>query len=211
MKGADKMQATYRVGILLFNYVDVLDFAGPYEVFNLTTYKDSDVKKLFSNKLDEKPFKVSTVSHDGSQITVHNGLKVTPDYSFSDCPDFDLIVIPGGPWQAMKSVARNNEIIDWIASHQDKLVASVCTGAFFVAKAGLLEGKKATTNRAALDLFASSFPNIEVVQNVKYVDEDSVITSAGISAGINMALHIVSKLLDEEASKRTAYTIEFEI
>lgn len=200
----------YNVGILLFDGVDALDFSGPYEVFNLTTYSSGDVKKLFANRLEEKPFNVSTVSHDGSQITVHNGLKVIPDYRFSNCPDFDLIIVPGGPLKAMKSVSDNNDIIDWIYSYKDKLVASVCTGAFFVAKAGLLEGKKATTNRVALDLFQTSFPNIEVIRNVKFVDEESVMTSAGISAGINMALHIVSKLFDEEMSLRTAHTIELD-
>lgn len=204
------MLSKYNVGILLFDDVDALDFSGPYEVFNLTTYRSSDVKKLFASKLEEKPFKVNTVSHDGSQIIVHNGLKVIPDYSFSNCPDFDLIIIPGGPLKAMKSVSENQDIIDWISRYKDKLIASVCTGAFFVAKAGLLDGKKATTNRAALDLFDTYFPDIEVIRNVKYVDEGNVITSAGISAGINMALHAVSKLCDEETARRTAQTIEFD-
>ncbi|WP_231687042.1 DJ-1/PfpI family protein [Bacillus sp. JCM 19034] len=190
--------------------VDALDFAGPYEVFNLTTYKDSDVKRLFKNKLEDKPFKVSTVSHDGLQISVHNGLSVTPDFSCTICPEFDLVIIPGGPLKAIKAVGRNKAIINWIASHQNKLVASVCTGAFFVAKAGLLEGKKATTNRVALDFFATSFPNIEVIRDVKFVDAGNVITSGGISAGINMALYVVRKLFDEETSKRTARTIEFD-
>lgn len=204
------MLKNYNVGILLFDYVDALDFTGPYEVFNLTTYSNSDVKKLFSNNLEEKPFKVSTVSQDGKQITVHNGLQVKPDYSFSDAPVYDIVVVPGGPLKALKLVESNEEIITWIENYKDKIVASVCTGAFFLAQAGILNGKKATTNRLALNLLERSFPKVEVIRGVKYVDEGNVITSAGISAGIQMALHVVSKLFDEETAKRTAHTIELD-
>lgn len=204
------MSNKYNVGILLFDHVDALDFTGPYEVFNLTTYHDKDVKKLLTNNLEDKPFKVSTVSQDGKQITVHNGLKVTPDYSFSDAPTFDIIIVPGGPLKALKLVESNKEIITWIESYKDKIVASVCTGAFFLAKAGMLNGKKATTNRVALNLLERSFPEVEVIRDVKYVDEGNIITSAGISAGIQMALHVVSKLFGEETAKRTAYTIELD-
>lgn len=204
------MNNKYNVGILLFDYVDALDFTGPYEVFNLTTYYDNDVKKLFSNNLEDKPFMVSTVSQDGKQITVHNGLKVMPDYSFYDAPTFDIIIVPGGPLKALKLVESNKEIISWIENYKDKIVASVCTGAFFLAQAGLLNGKKATTNRVALNLLERSFPEVEVIRGVKYVDEGNVITSAGISAGIQMALHVVSKLFDEETAKRTAHTIELD-
>lgn len=204
------MNNKYNVGILLFDYVDALDFTGPYEVFNLTTYNDNDVKKLFSNNLEDKPFMVSTVSQDGKQITVHNGLKVMPDYSFYDAPTFDILIVPGGPLKALKLVESNKEIISWIENYKDKIVASVCTGAFFLAQAGLLNGKKATTNRVALNLLERSFPEVEVIRGVKYVDEGNVITSAGISAGIQMALHVVSKLFDEETAKRTAHTIELD-
>lgn len=200
----------YHVGILLFDHVDALDFAGPYEVFNLTTYHQNDVKRLFNNTLEEKPFLVHTVSHDGLQVTVHNGLKVTPDYCFADSPSFDFVIIPGGPLKAMKGVSQNQEIIKWIESYQNKLVASVCTGAFFVAQAGLLDGKKATTNRVALRLLERQFPTVDVIDGVKFVDEGNVVTSAGISAGIQMALHLVRRLFDDETAKRTAHTIELD-
>ncbi|TSB45936.1 DJ-1/PfpI family protein [Alkalicoccobacillus porphyridii] len=204
------MQRNYHVGILLFDYVDALDFSGPYEVFNLTTFNESDVMKLFTNTLDKKPFKVSTISHYGKQITVHNGLKVLPDYSLANAPTFDIIIVPGGPLKAIKLVEKNQEIINWIAGYKDKLVASVCTGAFFLAKAGLLHGKKATTNRSALDLLNIRYPYIEVIRGTKYVDEGNIITSAGVSAGIQMALHVVRKLFDEETARRTAHTIELD-
>ncbi len=150
------------------------------------------------------------MSQDGKQITVHNGLQVKPDYSFSDAPVYDIVVVPGGPLKALKLVESNEEIITWIENYKDKIVASVCTGAFFLAQAGILNGKKATTNRLALNLLERSFPKVEVIRGVKYVDEGNVITSAGISAGIQMALHVVSKLFDEETAKRTAHTIELD-
>ncbi|PID03760.1 AraC family transcriptional regulator [Sporosarcina sp. P2] len=202
----------FSVGILLFDDVDALDFTGPYEVFNMSTYKDEDVRKLFMNQLDlkEKPFLVNTISENGESIKVHNGLIVQPDFSFQNAPDFDVIVVPGGPLGAIITVQENQSIINWIASYgKEKLVISVCTGAFFLAKAGLLQERSATTNKAALSFLEKSYPDINVVKEVKYVDQGNVVTAAGISAGINMTLHVVKKLFDESMSNRTANTIEF--
>ncbi|WP_283234572.1 DJ-1/PfpI family protein [Alteribacter keqinensis] len=196
----------------MFDMVDALDFAGPYEVFNLTTYNEEDVKRLFMSKLliEEKPFKVTTVSKDGEEVMIHNGLVVKPDCAFNNAPLFDIVVIPGGPFKAITTVNSDEKIIKWIAQQSGQaLITSVCTGAFFLAKAGLLDNKNATTNRAALALMERSYPNTRVVQDVKYVDEEDVITAAGISAGINMSLHVVKKYLGDEASNRTARTIEF--
>ncbi|MCJ8008292.1 DJ-1/PfpI family protein [Lederbergia wuyishanensis] len=206
------MMKQFHVGILLFNDVDAMDFVGPYEVFNLSTYKDSDVSKLFLNQLDvkDKPFKVNTVSQDGELITVHNGLKIHPDYSFKTAPSFDIVVIPGGPYRAVKTVSHNEKVINWIANQQDdKLILSVCTGALFLAKAGLLNGKQATTNQAALDLLEKSYPEVEVIGGVKFVDQGNVVTAAGISAGIDMSLHVVGRLLGNDAATRTANAIEY--
>lgn len=202
----------FHVGILLFDDVDALDFTGPYEVFNLTTYKDSDVNKLFLNQLEkkDKPFIVNTISENGESIKVHNGLIVQPDFSFQNAPNFDVIVVPGGPYRAIKSISTNKKVISWIANHkEDILITSVCTGAMFLAKAGLLNGKQATTNRAALELLERSFPEVEVIRGVKFIDQGNVVTAAGISAGIDMALHVVGRLINEEASMRTANTIEY--
>ncbi|WP_340084712.1 DJ-1/PfpI family protein [Siminovitchia sp. FSL H7-0308] len=202
----------FHVGILIFDDVDAMDFVGPYEVFNLSTNKESDVPKLFLNQLPlkEKPFLVNTVSVDGEPITVHNGLKVQPDFSFDTAPGFDVIVVPGGPYRAIKNVSGHASIIDWITQQSKKsLIVSVCTGAFLLAKAGLLNGKKATTNQAALHLLQKSYPEIEVIRDVKYIDQGDIVTSAGISSGIDMSLYIVERLLDEEAAIRTANTIEY--
>lgn len=136
------MQNQYHVGILLFDYVDALDFVGPYEVFNMSTYKRSDVKKLLLNELQDKPFKVSAVSEDRTEVTIHHGLKITPDFSFNNCPSFDFIVIPGGPMRAVEQVSNNNKIHEWIASYDSKLITSVCTGAQLLATLVFLRIKR---------------------------------------------------------------------
>ncbi|MCM3761951.1 DJ-1/PfpI family protein [Alkalihalobacillus oceani] len=205
------MPNQYNVGILLFDHVDALDFAGPYEVFNMTTYEREDVNHLLKGDLprEKKPFLVHTVSENGQDVHVNHGLIVSPDYSLANCPSFDVIIVPGGPLKAITAVSQNKAIIDWIASYHDKLIASVCTGALFVAQSGALAGKRATTHHSALRLLETRHPDIDVVREGKFVDEGTVVTSAGVSAGINMALHVVKKLLGEETAHRTASTINF--
>ncbi|MBB4826225.1 transcriptional regulator GlxA family with amidase domain [Sporosarcina luteola] len=203
----------YQVGILLFDDVDVLDFAGPYEVFNLTTYHDSDVEKLLRNQLkaEDKPFTVKTFSKDGRPIKAHNGLTVLPDYCFESMPSVDVVVVPGGPLRAITSILSDREIMNWLSQQAiNNLVISVCTGALFLAEANLLHGKRATTHKSALNLLERKYSTVEVVGNMKFVDQGNVITSAGISSGINMALHVVEKLVNKEAAVRTAHTIEFD-
>uniref|UniRef100_UPI0034D3FB33 DJ-1/PfpI family protein n=2 Tax=Bacillus TaxID=1386 RepID=UPI0034D3FB33 len=164
----------WSVGIFLFNDVEVLDFAGPFEVFSVT---EAD---------EEKPFTVYTVSQNGEMITARNGLKVKPDYSIEDLPPIDILIIPGGKG-VRENEMQNDIIINWVRQQMKevKLMTSVCTGALLLAKAGLLEGLKATTHWASIQTFKKDFPNIEVMENVKFVDEGHIITSAGISAGIN--------------------------
>lgn len=191
-----------RVGILLFNEVEVLDFAGPFEVFSITTYKDSK----------EKAFTVSTVAETKDIIISRNGLKVVPDYSFSDFQTFDILIIPGG-YGAEEIEIHNKKMIDWIKdqSKKVKILASVCTGAFLLATAKLLDGKKATTHWMDLDRLEKEFKNIIVLRDVKFVDEDHIITAAGISAGINMSFHIIERILDVETARNTAKRMEYDI
>ncbi|WP_028399408.1 DJ-1/PfpI family protein [Ectobacillus panaciterrae] len=190
------------VGILLFNEVEVLDFAGPFEVFSLTTEPHSD----------NKPFLVKTVSQSGEMIKARNGLMVKPDYSFSDAPMFDILIVPGG-YGAEEIEIHNSIVIDWI-KHQAKkveILASVCTGAFLLAKGGLLNNKKATTHWMDLDRLEKEFPFIKVQRNAKFVDEGNIITSGGISAGINMSFHIIKSLLGVEIADKTAKRMEYDI
>lgn len=190
----------WSVGIFLFNEVEVLDFAGPFEVFSITKVHE------------EKPFTVYTVSQNGEMITARNGLKVKPDYSIEDLPPVDILIIPGGKG-ARENEVKNDIVINWVRQQMKevKLMTSVCTGALLLAKAGLLEGLKATTHWASIQTFKKDFPNVEVMENVKFVDEGHIITSAGISAGINMSFHIVKNLLGVGIAEETAKNMEYDI
>ncbi|MEK5287127.1 DJ-1/PfpI family protein [Bacillus sp. EU54] len=194
------MMNKWSVGIFLFNEVEVLDFAGPFEVFSVTEVNE------------EKTFTVYTVSENGEMITARNGLKVQPDYSIENLPPVDILIIPGG-LGARKNEIKNEIVIKWIRQQMKevKLMTSVCTGALLLAKAGLLEGLKATTHWASIEKFKNEFQNVEVIENVKFVDEGHIITSAGISAGINMAFHIVKNLLGVYVAEDTAKRMEYDI
>ena len=137
------------------------------------------------------------------------GMRVIPDHSFEDCPLLDILIVPGGLGERTE---HSNPIIHHFLKSQAKKVstlASVCTGVFFLAAAGLLSGKKATTHYLSLDRLEKRFPDIEVIRDKRYVEDWNVITSAGISAGIDMSLHIVSKHLGEEAAKLAAKEMEY--
>jgi len=190
------------VGILLFDEVEVLDFAGPFEVFSLASYLESG----------EKAFSVKTVSETGGLIRARNGLMVTPEYSFDNAPDFDILIVPGG-YGAEEIEIHNARLIKWLQnrSHQVELLASVCTGAFLLAKAGVLNGKRATTHWMDIDRLQKEFPEVHVVRGKKYVDEGAVITAGGISAGINMSFYVVKKLLGEDVARATAKRMEYDV
>ena len=198
------MTSIQTVGILMFNEVEVLDFAGPFEVFSLAENDSSD-----------KHFNVITIAEQPDPIFARNGLTVIPDYSFTNHPDIDVLVIPGG-YGAEKIEINNPVVIDWIISQAKltKLTLSVCTGALLLAKAGLLAGKSATTHWMDLDNLAS-YPNIEVIANTRFVDASdkmtNIVTSAGISAGIYASLYCVEKLIDSQTMQTTARRMEFDI
>lgn len=203
----------WSVGILLYDYVDALDYSGPYEVFSLSVYDARQVRGLIMNRLkpEEKPFVVHTLSQYGTPITAHNGLRVHPAFRLGDHPKLDLLVIPGGPLAAMKHCLNNTEVLQWIRDqHREGVrLASVCTGALLLAEAGLLAGKRATTNALALDYLEQNYPDVEVMRGVRFVDSGDVMTSAGVAAGIDMALYIVGKRLGEQAARTTAATMEY--
>lgn len=196
------MPQKWKVGILLFNQAEVLDFAGPFEVFSVTAGK----------QISEKPFFVYTVAQTKDSIKARNGLTVVPDYDFKSAPDFDILIIPGG-YGAEEIEINNPAVIQWIKESSKKagLTASVCTGAFLLAKAGLLDGKSATTHWMDIDRLKKEFPAVKVVNGKKFVDEGSIITAGGISAGINMSLYIVGKLMGRETAAATAKRMEYDI
>lgn len=196
------MKRQWKVGILLFDEVEVLDFAGPFEVFSVTTYED----------FTTNAFHVSTVSETGERVMARNGLKVDPDYSFDHAPEFDIIVVPGGPG-AKETQVNNPRVIEWITDQMTKvkIMTSVCTGAFLLAKAGLLDGKEATTHWLSYEKFEESFPKVKLQRDVKFVDQGNILTSGGVSAGINLSLHIVQRLLGKELASNLARGIEYDM
>lgn len=191
----------WKIGIFLFNDVEVLDFAGPFEVFSVTTSEDGS-----------KPFIVQTISETGQMIRARNGLKVYPDYSFQTMPKFDLLIIPGGLGAREREV-HNKTVINWIKEQMGEVqwMASVCTGALLLAEAGLLDGLNATTHWASLTRLEEEYPQVNVVKKVKFVDEGRIITSGGISAGINMSFHLVKRLAGVKIAKETAKRMEYDV
>lgn len=190
------------VGILLFNEVEVLDFAGPFEVFSITTYPDTN----------KKPFIVKTISETGDIISARNGLKIKPDYNFNDVINFNILIIPGG-YGAEEIEIYNSKVIEWIKNKIDNvdILASVCTGSFLLGKTGILDNKNATTHWMDIERFQNEFPKIRVHKNLKYIEDDKIITSGGISAGINMSFYIIEKLLNKDIAKNTAKRMEYDI
>lgn len=180
-----------RVGIVLFDDVQIIDFTGPYEVFGTAG------------------FGVTTVSHDGKPVTTAMGLKVTPDSAFADAPEFDVLLVPGGDVGKAKADAK---LLDFIRSRSAtaKNVLSVCTGAEILANTGLLDGLRATTFHNALDRLAAEHPEIEVVDDQRWVDNGKLITSAGLSSGIDAALHVVSRLRGEDKARSVALHMEYD-
>jgi transcriptional regulator GlxA family with amidase domain len=194
------MEKRVKVGIFVFNEVEVLDFAGPFEVFSLT------------KNGDDKLFEVIVIGETHEPVTARNGLKILPAASFTEMPDLDILIIPGG-YGAEEIEIKNRTAIKWIIEQQKKvkILASVCTGALLLAECGLLNNKKATTHWMDLDRLEHDYPNIEVVRNTKFVDEGDIITSGGISAGINMSFHVVSRLFGSDIAKITARRMEYDI
>jgi transcriptional regulator GlxA family with amidase domain len=193
------------VAILIFNEVEVLDFSGPYEVFSRTrTIKGSDSRK----NTDSAPFNPFTIAMDENIIVATGGLKVIPDYSIDNSPKIDILVVPGG--YGTRPLLNNVDLLNWIKkiSKEAKITSSICTGALLLAKSGILDSKRATTHWAAIEALKSISKSITVITNRRIVD-DGIITSAGVSSGIDMSFEIVSKLFGEEVASDTAKYIEF--
>ena len=193
------------VGILIFDGVEVLDFAGPFEVFSRTR----TVPGTESRRTEESaPFEVFTVARTAAPVAATGGLIVTPTYAFEAAPPIDLLVVPGG--FGTRALLEDPETLAWVTSRSADatLTTSVCTGALVLAKVGLLEHRRATTHHAALELLASLDPTIHIEPNVRYVD-DRIVSSAGVSAGIDMAFHVVERMCGRVVAEETAAYMEY--
>jgi transcriptional regulator GlxA family with amidase domain len=192
------------VGILIFDDVEVLDFAGPFEVFSRTRLQGG----VDARRGEEgAPFQVLTVARSAAPVQAIGGLQVTPHHSFATVPRIDVLLVPGG--FGTRRLLEDAEVLDWVrrTAAAAELVTSVCTGSLLLARVGLLEGKRATTHWAALDLLRQQL-GVEVVSDQRWVD-DGVITSAGVAAGIDMSFYVVEKLHGRAVADETARYIEY--
>lgn len=197
---ADAKPYTRNVAIVLYNGVEILDFSGPAEVFaaagNIGRYDSA------------KAFNVYTVSRTREPIVSQGFIDVVPDYSIDDAPKPDIVVFPGG---GADSVIRDEKWMEWVRTTAagSEHVLTVCTGAFIAGKAGLLEGLEATTWYNAIPGLAKEFPNTKVIPGRRFIDSGKIITTAGVSAGIDGALHLVARTLGRYIADRTAEYMEY--
>jgi transcriptional regulator GlxA family with amidase domain len=188
-----------RIGIVLFNDVEELDAVGPWEVlaYWALNYPDDGVE-------------ISSLSPRGGEVTAAKGLQLVAQYSFADAPGYDVLLHPGG--QGTRPQMRDEEYLAWIQQQRESvaLMTSVCTGSLVYAAAGLLRNRPATTHWAALDLLAKTDPSIEIRADDRYVDDGDIVTSAGVSAGIDMALHLVRRLAGEQRARDVRRGIQYD-
>ena len=181
------------VAIMLFDGVELLDFAGPAEVFIVASQR--------------KPFRVFTVAPARDPIKTMGGITINPDFAFGDAPHADILVVPGG-----NTRAAGAEGVRWIRESAQKadIIMSVCYGAFLLADAGLLDGISATTHRWGIDSLKSAAPKCKVVVGQRYVDSGKIITTAGVTAGIDGALHVVERIYGKDLARWTSeYWMEY--
>ena len=192
-----------RVGILVFPNVEVLDFCGPFEVFSVTRVNEA------ARREEPSPFEVLLVAGTGEPVTATGGLRVIPDVTTAACPPLDVLVVPGG-WGTRAEIA-NDELVAWIAERGTRVetLTSVCTGSMLLGKAGLLDGRHATTHWRSLPWMRDAFPTVTVEDKLHVVEDGHVLTSAGISAGIDMALRVVARYHGEHVARATARNMEY--
>jgi len=192
-----------RVGILIFPNVEILDFCGPYEVFSATRLDEEKRRE------EPSPFEVCLIAEQKDVVVATGGLRVIPDCTLEDCPRLDILLVPGG-WGIRKEI-NNEHIIGWIAESgkQVETLTSVCTGAMLLGRAGLLDGCHATTHWGSLEWMRDSFPSVTVEDKLHVVQDGHILTSAGISAGIDMALRVVASYYGEVVARGTARYMEY--
>lgn len=192
-----------RVGILVFPNVEVLDFCGPFEVFSVTRMNED------TRREESSPFEVLVVAETAEPVMATGGLKVIPDVTTATCPPLDVLVVPGG--FGTRSEIKNERLVAWIAERGKKVetLTSVCTGSMLLGQAGLLDGRHATTHWRALPWMRETFPTVTVEEKLHVVEDGNVLTSAGISAGIDMALRVVARYHGEDVARATARNMEY--
>lgn len=192
------LASPFNVGIYIYQDAEVLDFSGPYEVFS-TANRVAEPHQLFN---------VFLVSELNQPVIARAGYSVNPQYSFANHPQIDVLIVVGGVHNAE---LKKPDVIDWIAqtAKQAKVVASVCTGVFLLAEARLLNNLKVSTHWEDVAALRRAYPTLTVIDSLRWVDEGKFVTSGGISAGIDMGLHLVERLADLALAEKTARQMEY--
>jgi transcriptional regulator GlxA family with amidase domain len=193
---AARSNAAIRVAFLISEDATVIDFCGPWEVFQ-------DVMLHGSGDM-QHPFELYTAAEERRPLRVTGGMRITPDYTLDDAPAPHVLVVP-----AMRGSERSLKWIRKVAA-TSQLTMSVCTGAFQLARCGLLDGLSATTHHDYLDEFAHEFPQVKVERDVRFVEHERVATAAGLTSGIDLALRVVERYFDREVAQSTANYLEHE-
>ncbi len=190
---------TSRIGILMFDEMEELDAVGPWEVLGYWT-------KYFP----EDGYEIMNFSRDGGEVTCAKGLRIATQHSYTTVPDLDVIIYPGG--FGTRGHLKDHTQLEWLRTQRSRVrvVASVCTGSLVLAAAGLLTNRRATTHWASIELLAELDPTIDVRPDDRYVDEGDVVTSAGVSAGIDMALHLVRRFTNDERARQVRRGIQYD-
>jgi transcriptional regulator GlxA family with amidase domain len=191
------------VAIVLFQDIEVLDFCGPFEVFATTRLNEA-------KRQDEpSPFEVLLVAEHPGPVTTSGGMTVMPHYTFENCPRLDILVVPGG-WGTRQEL-NNPIMLAWLQARAQEveLLTAVCTGSMLLGFAGLLHGLHATTHWRSLDWMRAAFPSVTVEYQQHVVEDGRVLTSAGIAAGIDMALKVVERCCGGEIARATAKHMEY--
>ncbi len=196
-------QRTLDINLLLYPEVEILDFAGPYEVFSVASRV-----AVRDGVLPHSAFRVHTVAAEPHQVRARYNLRVQADADLANAGPCDVLIVPGG---VVDQPLAHGPTLEWVAmtAARTALVTSVCTGALILAKAGVITDQRVTTHWDDLDLLQRDYPDLDVVADVPYVDLGALITSAGISAGIDMSLHVVATLLGIETAKATARQMQY--
>jgi transcriptional regulator GlxA family with amidase domain len=192
-----------RAGILIFPNVEVLDFCGPFEVFSVTRLAEERRRE------ERSPFEVVLIAESIETVVATGGLRVQPDYTIETAPQLDILVVPGG-WGTRAEI-KNERLLRFLAERGRvvETLTSVCTGAMLLGQAGLLDGRHATTHWRSLDWMRESFPSVTVEAGQHVVEDGHILTSAGISAGIDMALRVVTRYFGDSIGRATARNMEY--
>ena len=190
------------VGLFVFDDMEMLDYAGPYQVF-------ATASRLAETESGESAFSLVTIGLSDGPVRVRAGAHVVPDATIAAHPPLDCLIIPGG-LAGVDALIEAGDAVTWLTTQAEEvpLVATVCTGAFLLAQTGLLAGLEATTHYEECDALRRRFPTITVVDNRRWVNSGRYVTSAGVSAGIDMALYLVERLTTRDLSVATARRLE---